>query len=209
MTSKIKTKSPKFSNFSHMLFASSDDYEMPHSSAGGNKMPFYFYCCIFLCAKFRSLNFEQTLEHHMLAVLRSKKPRHTSQLIMQNWLLKIQKKNSSDSVSSESKQKQNSNSKLTYCLWRSMCVLLLCRRAQHRSCLWEGRCPGPSGSLGNPSPFWTHWKPSTCHLEGMVRMKGTEEEKAKRVRSENSVNTATPVFRHLPLKKTNFPSSLS
>lgn len=62
---------------------------------------------------------------------------------------------------------------LTYCLWRRTSVLLLCRREQHRSCLWVGRCPCPSGSSGSPCPCWTHWKPSTCRLE-------TEGEKKKR-----------------------------
>lgn len=55
--------------------------------------------------------------------------------------------------------------RLTWCLWRSTSVLLSCRREQHRSCLWADRCPGQSGSSGSPCPCWTHWKPSTCHLE--------------------------------------------
>lgn len=81
-------------------------------------------------------------------------------------------------------------SELTYCLWRSMCVLLLYRRAQHRSCLWAGQCPAPSGSLENPSPFWTHWKPSTCHLgdRGDERVsKGNKQEKSEKIHRLSSV----------------------
>lgn len=55
--------------------------------------------------------------------------------------------------------------RLTCFLWRGRSAPLLCRRAQHRSCLWEGLCPTRSGSLGNPCPWWTHWRPSTCHLQ--------------------------------------------
>lgn len=66
--------------------------------------------------------------------------------------------------------------RLTCFLWRGTSAPLLCRRARHRSCLWEGLCPTRSGSLGNPCPWWTHWRPSTCHLQ--VKTVADSEQKA-------------------------------
>lgn len=103
---------------------------------------------------------------------------------------------------------------LTYCLWRRTSVLLLCRREQHRSCLWVGRCPCPSGSSGSPCPCWTHWKPSTCRLETEGEKKKRWEEGRQKTKGNVEAWEAAIVANlvsdgNLLLKKTNFPSSLS
>lgn len=55
--------------------------------------------------------------------------------------------------------------RLTCFLWRSTSVLLSCRKAPHPPCLWGGPCPTRSGTLENPCPWRTRWRPSTCRLE--------------------------------------------
>lgn len=226
MTSKIKTKSPKFPNFfTHAVCFKWRLWDVTQF-CWGNKMPFYFYCCIFLCAKFGSLNFEQTLEHHMLAVLRSKKPnallsssckigfwkyrRKTHQIQFHQ----IQCRNSffwndfSNRLFTYKRENQNlliaseEVSVSCYCVEeRSVDLVFGKASAQVLQALWGILLH--FGLTENPVPVtwrgWWGWK--------------ERKRKNKRVRSENSVNTATPVanliFNHLPLKKTNFPSSLS
>lgn len=69
---------------------------------------------------------------------------------------------------------------LTCLLWRRMSVQSACSREQHLYDLWEAHCPFPSESLGNLTPGWIHWTPSTGPLGDTDAESGNRKTRCKK-----------------------------